>query len=172
MGPLKPLAEAPRLSRDAPFSEFQKYWSQGIPVVVTGVHTNLQGDWGPQYFIERYGTQRVTLVDCETDNTQQTTVSHFFQNFHCAGDRRQILKLKVTFSVFTALRLTSIIFYRTGPHRLTFGTNFLNFLVLSWVPFHLGTLPVWMAFSTWPPTSRSMELPQIWVSNSPFFYLH
>lgn len=73
---------------------------QGIPVVVTGVDAALQGDWAPQYFIERYGSQKVTLVDCETDCTQQSTVSDFFQGLRGTGDRRQILKLKVSLSIF------------------------------------------------------------------------
>jgi hypothetical protein len=89
--------EVPKFPRDAPLIDFQRSWRQGIPVVVTGVHTRLQGDWAPDYFIQRYGTQKVTLVDCETDYTQQTTVSDFFRHFNSAGDRRQILKLKVIF---------------------------------------------------------------------------
>jgi hypothetical protein len=73
---------------------FQRHWSQGIPVVVTNIQTKLQGNWAPEYFIERYGEQKVTLVNCETNSMLQSTVSDFFKNFNDAGDRKQILKLK------------------------------------------------------------------------------
>ena len=90
------LSKVLRLARNAPLSEFQRACSQGIPVVVTGVDGGLHGDWGPEYFIERYGSHKVTLVDCESDCTRQSTVAQFFQDFLSACDRRQILKLKVS----------------------------------------------------------------------------
>ena len=89
------LSKVLRLARNAPLSEFQRACSQGIPVVVTGVDAGLHGDWGPEYFIERYGSHKVTLVDCESECTRQSTVALFFQDFLNACDRRQILKLKV-----------------------------------------------------------------------------
>jgi hypothetical protein len=88
------LCDVPKLGRHARLSVFQQHWSQGIPVVVTNVQTTLQGNWTPEYFIERYGEQKVTLVDCETDSMLQATVSDFFKNFNDVGDRKQILKLK------------------------------------------------------------------------------
>jgi hypothetical protein len=97
--PLTPHScTVPTLPRTAPIEEFRRFWVQGIPVVVTGVQSHLQGDWTPDYFIERYGTAKVTLVDCETEGAQQSTVAEFFRNFSAVGGRGQILKLKVTHS--------------------------------------------------------------------------
>jgi hypothetical protein len=75
------------------FSEFQRHWSQGIPVVITNVR--MQGEWTPEYFIARYGGKDVTVVDCETEATFPSTVADFFLQF---GKRGRILKIKVSFT--------------------------------------------------------------------------
>ena len=75
------------------FSEFQRHWSQGVPVVITNVR--MQGDWSPEYFIARYGSKDVTIVDCETEATLPGTVADFFLQF---GQRVRILKIKVPFT--------------------------------------------------------------------------
>jgi hypothetical protein len=76
-------------------SEFQRYWSKGIPIVVTEV--NLHGDYGPSYFVQRYGSRRVLLQNCETGATQRKTVAEFFKTFGEPGERTDssIWKLKV-----------------------------------------------------------------------------
>jgi hypothetical protein len=86
----------PKLPRTASLEQFQKFWSQGLPLVITGLQSQMQGDWTPEYFIMRFGTQKVTLVDCKTESTQLSTVAEFFRNFHAAGEQKQILKLTVS----------------------------------------------------------------------------
>ena len=75
---------------DIDISAFQHHLSLGVPVVITDV--NIQGYWGPEYFIERYGRHIVTIVDCETDTNEVSTVAKFFAQF---GVRVKIMKLKV-----------------------------------------------------------------------------
>ena len=158
--------DVPKLGRHAQLSVFQQHWSQGIPVVVTDVQTNLQGNWAPEYFIERYGEQKVTLVDCETNSMLQATVSDFFKNFNAVGDRKQILKLKAgLFSDHTLIH--ALILCRIGRRRATFEITFLNFSTLSCMLFHLEMSRVSTVSSTWRPTSPSMEWLQTSVRISP-----
>jgi hypothetical protein len=126
--------ESPRLAKTTPPSEFRRYLSQGIPVVVTSLHAHLQGNWAPEYFIQRYGTQKVTLVDCETDCTQQSTVSDFFRHLDGAGERKHILKLKVMYICLTVFSV--FIFCRIGLLNLTFVLSFRNYSMHSNILFH------------------------------------
>ena len=80
---------------DLTLSEFQRIWGRDQPIVVTGVEHKLQGQWTPDYFARIYGSEKVTLVDCETELTQPSTVGDFFENFDLVGKGAQILKLKV-----------------------------------------------------------------------------
>jgi hypothetical protein len=87
--------DAPRFYTDT-FNdlEFLRHWSQGLPAVVGPIQ--YQGHWGPEYFIERYGTESVTLEDCETGETKPTTVADFFQSLLITDRRTHIWKLKVS----------------------------------------------------------------------------
>lgn len=49
----------------------------GIPVVVTGVEHKLQGNWTPRFFIDRYGSTKVELVDTETGTHTKSTVGKY-----------------------------------------------------------------------------------------------
>ncbi|GBE89655.1 hypothetical protein SCP_1603190 [Sparassis crispa] len=75
-------------------SMFQEPWSHGVPVVVTHIDSVFQGNWGPAYFIESYGSRPVVVQDCETETTRNTTVKDFFMNFGISDRRSSILKLK------------------------------------------------------------------------------
>jgi hypothetical protein len=79
------------------FAEFQRHWSQGIPVVITNVR--MQGEWTPEYFIARYGSKDVTIVDCETEATLPGIVADFFLQF---GWRDKISKIKVRFTRYNS----------------------------------------------------------------------
>lgn len=79
-------------------TEFERHWSQGIPVVITDVDSRLQGDWGPSYFIQQYGREKVVIQNCETQTNRQSTVAEFFRDFGGPTERTRILKLKVLFS--------------------------------------------------------------------------
>ena len=76
------------------YPTFLQSLARGRPIVVTGVHHRLQGTWTPKYFVDRFGSQEVTLVDCKTDTEFSSTVANFFQHFGAAEDRR-VVKLKV-----------------------------------------------------------------------------
>jgi hypothetical protein len=96
------VQEAPRFRhQDLKLPEFQHYWSHGIPVVITDV--KMQGKWDPEYFVQAYGTDMVTLVECETQKTMQCSVAYFFKRFGKAHDGTGIWKLKVC--TFFAVRL-------------------------------------------------------------------
>ena len=116
--------DALRIPRDAPLTHFQQYWTKGIPVVVTGLHACLQGDWTPAYFMERYGSQKVTLVDCETDSMQQSTVSDFFRNFDSSSGRQHILKLKVNHPLLPVIFSCSSLVAQDWPPQTHFRDEF------------------------------------------------
>jgi hypothetical protein len=85
---------APTFHRDfINIHEFRKYWSQGIPVVVT--HVKLQGGWDPASFISAFGEIKVTVQDCETGKTQQKTLEEFFSSFGKLKKSGRISKVKV-----------------------------------------------------------------------------
>jgi lysine-specific demethylase 3 len=93
------MPEAPRIRHGKlTDSEFQSFWSRGIPIVVT--HVELQGTWDPQYFIREHGETEVTLVDCESEKTRKATLAEFFGRFGNPEERSKIEKLKVGFLVY------------------------------------------------------------------------
>jgi hypothetical protein len=73
---------------------FGESLARGRPIVVTGLQRRLQGKWDPTYFIERFGSQKVTLIDCETESQVKSTVADFFQGFGPATGDKRIVKLK------------------------------------------------------------------------------
>ncbi|KAH7917085.1 hypothetical protein BV22DRAFT_988083, partial [Leucogyrophana mollusca] len=78
-------------------AKFRTLWLSGNPLVVVHVDTRLQGDWSPAYFVEKYGTHHVTLVDCESERRQASTVADFFASFGDTAariDGDPVLKLK------------------------------------------------------------------------------
>jgi hypothetical protein len=89
------IPEAPTLGCDFSLPQFRSHWSRGIPVIVKDVSDQFQGSWGPEYFIEQYGTQKVTIKNCETNTCHRSTVAHFFRYLGTPNDRTNILKLKV-----------------------------------------------------------------------------
>jgi hypothetical protein len=80
-------------------SLFQRSWSQGEPVVVTDIQHILQGRWTPEYFVEVYGREKITIVDCESEQQYKSTVADFFLSFGAAEERKQVLKLKVRYKL-------------------------------------------------------------------------
>lgn len=78
---------------------FKSQWASRCPVVVSGVHKLFQGTWSPQYFIQQYGRDPCTLIDCVTLDEYSRTVGDFFSAF---GKEREadgpIMKLKVSLS--------------------------------------------------------------------------
>jgi hypothetical protein len=87
------LPEVPHYSNcDLNVATFLHNWAKGLPAVVS--HIQLQGKWDPQYFVDNYGKEKVTLINCETQATRPATVAEFFNDFIKPGERAGIWKLK------------------------------------------------------------------------------
>jgi hypothetical protein len=77
---------------------FQHIWSLGIPIVVPGAETRLQGWWTPTDLVKRYGSDFCYTYDCENLDAMATpsTVGTFFARFGETDDTNSpSLKLKV-----------------------------------------------------------------------------
>ncbi|KZT26000.1 hypothetical protein NEOLEDRAFT_1050237, partial [Neolentinus lepideus HHB14362 ss-1] len=73
---------------------FRSFWSKGQPILVKNVLHNMQGIWSPKYFTDTYGSDAVSVVDCETNHSSRTTVRDFFQDFELGICDGNALKLK------------------------------------------------------------------------------
>jgi hypothetical protein len=88
------VRDLPRLDyNNLSVAEFLRYWSRSIPVVV--IDMRIQGRWDPNYFIEHFGQQAVTLENGETGQTRKSTVADYFSTFGANNPRDGIWKLKV-----------------------------------------------------------------------------
>lgn len=100
---------------------FDELWSKGEPIVIGGVNVHVGGgdggqrrgvgeEWGPEKFMERFGEEQCSVVDCQSDTPLVSTVGAFFAAFGESvsrpggseeGEKRKekkrqgILKLKV-----------------------------------------------------------------------------
>jgi hypothetical protein len=91
-----PSSEVPRMSAlSFQIPTFESIWGRETPVIVTDVLSKLQGKYDPIYFIQRYGSQSVNLVDCDTGCMQASKVADFFRDFGSGAQRKSIEKLKV-----------------------------------------------------------------------------
>lgn len=142
--------KAPSYSiRNDPYKAFQKDWSEGRPVVITDVQSRFQGSYGPSYFVQKYGTIKVELQDCVTDNigTKKITVSEFFSVFGKKRNGKEILKLKANFIITLHANIKAhVCLYRTGHHNSTSVTCFRNCSVPSHWVYHLEISQDWMGF--------------------------
>jgi [histone H3]-dimethyl-L-lysine9 demethylase len=82
---------------DAELTEdvFCSIWLRGDPLVVSGLLPKFRIQWTPQYFMEKYGKQMCHVLDCQTDETKNTTVREFFSGFGKYEGRKNCWKLKV-----------------------------------------------------------------------------
>lgn len=62
-------------------------------MVITNVL--LQGTWDPQYFINVFGDEEATIVNCETGQTKKVKVKVYFGWFLNSDKDTGIWKLKV-----------------------------------------------------------------------------
>ena len=67
---------------------FQQVWHAsgnqglGIPIVIHGISSPLQtSKWTPEYFKQHYGTEECQVVDCDSNETNPTTIAKFFEAF-------------------------------------------------------------------------------------------
>jgi len=79
---------------DLPLAEFQRFWREGRPLVLTGLRERFQLPWDPQYFIDQHGSEPCTLHDCTGDGNRShnARVDTFFSAFESKGS--ESLKLK------------------------------------------------------------------------------
>ncbi|KAG8453344.1 hypothetical protein GDO86_000110 [Hymenochirus boettgeri] len=82
---------------------FRECWKQGQPVMVSGVHRNLNSElWNPESFRREFGDQEADLVNCRTnDLITGATVGEFWEGFEDISGRLKndageamVLKLK------------------------------------------------------------------------------
>lgn len=75
--------------------DFHSIWQQGLPFVVTGLLPKFELGWTPEYFIEKFGGQKCTIVECQSEATKETTVGEYFRMFGQYSGRTGVWKLKV-----------------------------------------------------------------------------
>jgi lysine-specific demethylase 3 len=75
-------------------TEFRRVWSQGAPLVVTGLGDKFGVRWGPEHFRDKHGSQTCSIVECQTDASKRVTLGEFFGYFGKYESRTDIWKLK------------------------------------------------------------------------------
>ncbi|TBU33518.1 Clavaminate synthase-like protein [Dichomitus squalens] len=73
---------------------FQRLWSRGDPIIVTGLLPKFRIQWTPEYFSSHYGAERCTIVECQSERCKEVSVSQFFSRFGNYEHRRGYWKLK------------------------------------------------------------------------------
>lgn len=89
-------------------AKFQQIWARSEPLVVNGVQHVMRGKWTPAYFVQRYGKEVVTLIDCESDEEYPSTVAEFFSSFGTDRSDHRVLKLKVPLFAYHYSMLTQL----------------------------------------------------------------
>lgn len=81
---------------DAELTEerFRSLWSEGHPLVVTGLLPKFKLSWDPDYFVHKYGSQSCLILECQTDVNKRITVGEFFSQFGKYEGRTECWKLK------------------------------------------------------------------------------
>ncbi|KAI9448348.1 hypothetical protein H4582DRAFT_1900075 [Lactarius indigo] len=75
-------------------TEFRRVWSQGAPLMVTGLGDKFGGRWRPEHFREKHGSQTCSIVECQTDASKRVTLGEFFGYFGKYEGRTDVWKLK------------------------------------------------------------------------------
>jgi len=75
-------------------AEFRRVWSQGAPLVVTGLGDKFGVRWRPEHFREKHGSQTCSIVECQTDASKRVTLGEFFGYFGKYEGRTDTWKLK------------------------------------------------------------------------------
>ena len=75
-------------------AEFRRVWSQGAPLVVTGLGDKFGARWRPEHFREKHGSQTCSIVECQTDASKRVTLGEFFGYFGKYEGRTDTWKLK------------------------------------------------------------------------------
>ncbi|KAG8720933.1 hypothetical protein FRC08_017170 [Ceratobasidium sp. 394] len=81
-------------SRGITEGTFKPIWARGEVVVVQGLLDDFKIEWTPDYFIQEYGAQACTILNCDTNEDVSSTVGAFFRQFGQPDRGSAILKLK------------------------------------------------------------------------------
>ncbi|KAF8341639.1 uncharacterized protein EI90DRAFT_2989408 [Cantharellus anzutake] len=73
---------------------FPTVWDRGEPLVVEGCLKRSQSEWTPEYFRRNYGDQECIIINCQTEEKQESTVAEFFAQFGKYAGRNACFKLR------------------------------------------------------------------------------
>lgn len=79
---------------EAKNADFDTIWSQGLPMLISGVGKDLQLSWSPLWFTEHHGNELVEVIDCGTGKGTPQRVVDFFAMFG-QPHPKPVLKIKV-----------------------------------------------------------------------------
>lgn len=149
-----PYYQIPVAEFDADPTIFNKLWSAGQVIVVTGMMDRFELRWTPEYFTSKYAEEACNMLDSNAPHhpPRPTTVGQFFLNFGQTPSANQtVWKLRVSLipilcsfqyrdSLLNEFLISSLCNYqhpmsRIGLQKLIFVSSFLNFMMTSNVPF-------------------------------------
>jgi lysine-specific demethylase 3 len=84
---------------------FSSLWEKGLPLLVKDVLPRFKLTWNPEYFINEYGGQSCTIVECQTELTRSVCVKDFFAWFGNYENRSECWKLKVRTNFLSMIRI-------------------------------------------------------------------
>lgn len=82
------------------YQEFCHHLACGTPSVVKNIQLKGTQVWNPAYFIQYYGSDIVTVINCETGQEKKQTVSEFMTTMGVVSLPGHIWKLKVCYQAF------------------------------------------------------------------------
>lgn len=89
----------------------------GTPIVVKGIQLKGTSQWCPNYFSQRHGAQRVTIINCETGETRVISLAQFMATMGGLRIDGEIWKVKVRNAVAISIGRTDENFTRIGHRR-------------------------------------------------------
>ena len=81
---------------------FSSLWTLGVPILVKDVLPRFKLTWTPEYFMQRYGEECCSVIECQTDMNKSVSVRKFFEQFGKYEGRTGCWKLKVSVFFFCA----------------------------------------------------------------------
>jgi hypothetical protein len=115
-------------------AKFKEAMVRSLPVVVTDLGDTIQGNWTPAYFRDFFGSETVTIVNCNTDAEYESTVAEFFDSFGTTRSRESdmpVLKLKVRPRCYCSCIRAAESRFRIGPPNTTSTKSFRSCMLPS-----------------------------------------
>ena len=79
---------------------FSDLWEKGLPLLAKDILPRFKLTWNPEYFVDKYGDQSCSIVECQTDLIRNMCVREFFEQFGKYENRSECWKLKVRNIIF------------------------------------------------------------------------